>query len=41
MRATKRMPVNKATSARFFRKNSERTKAPNMAPPPMRGGYRL
>lgn len=37
----KRMPVNKGSSARQFRAQSSRTKAPNMAPPPNRGGYRF
>lgn len=36
-----RKPVNKSRSAGQFRNNMKRTKAPNMAPPPMRGGYRL
>jgi len=36
-----RNPVNKAKSARSFRKDGQRTKAPNMAGPPMRGGFRL
>ena len=33
--------VNKAKSARKFRKQAGRTKAANVAPPPMRGGIRL
>lgn len=41
MKPVKRMAVNKGRSARNFRKNTERTKAANVAPPPMRGGYRL
>lgn len=41
MRPVKRFAVNKAASAAKFRSHSRRTKAPNMAPPPMRGGYRL
>lgn len=36
-----RHSVNKAKSARNFRSKSGRTKAANIAPPPMRGGYRL
>ena len=37
----RRIPVNKQSSAKQFKQNVKRTKAPNMAPPPMRGGYRL
>ncbi|WNK15072.1 MAG: hypothetical protein [Microvirus sp.] len=37
----RRMPVNKAASARQFKKNVGRTKRPNIAPAPMRGGIRL
>jgi len=37
----KRKATNKYRSAKQFRGNSRRTKAPNMAPPPQRGGYRL
>jgi hypothetical protein len=37
----KRMPVNKAKSARQFKATSRTVKAANMIPPPMRGGYRL
>lgn len=37
----KRMKVNKRKSARKFRNNISRTKAANMQPQPMRGGYRL
>lgn len=37
----KRMNVNKSKSAGNFRAKSGRTKAANVAPPPMRGGYRL
>lgn len=36
-----RKPVNKRKSASRFRGNIKRTKAPNVAPPPARGGYRL
>lgn len=37
----KRYSVNKHHSAKSFRRNSNRTKAINLAPPPQRGGYRL
>jgi len=37
----KRMKVNKRKSARKFRNNVSHTKAANMQPMPMRGGYRL
>ncbi|QXP08526.1 MAG: hypothetical protein [Arizlama microvirus] len=37
----KRMTVNKKSSAANFRAKSSKTKAINIAPPPMRGGYRL
>jgi len=37
----RRIPVNKGRSAAQFRNNAKRTKAPNMAPPPNRGGYRF
>lgn len=36
-----RHSVNKNASARTFRKNIGKTKKPNIAPPPTRGGYRL
>lgn len=36
-----RHSVNKHKAARQFRGQSNRTKAINIAPPPMRGGYRL
>lgn len=36
-----RKPVNKAKSAGEFRRNAKRTKAPNVAPAPQRGGFRL
>lgn len=36
-----RKPVNKAYSAKKFRKTVNRTKRINIAPPPMRGGIRL
>lgn len=38
---TFRKPVNKAAGARKFRAQSGRTKGANVAPPPMRGGFRL
>lgn len=41
MRPVSRRPVNKSRSAAQFRSDSHRTKAVNLAPPPMRGGYRL
>ena len=41
MRPLKRSPVNKASSAARFRGQTSRTQARNIAPPPMRGGYRL
>lgn len=37
----KRQPVNKTSSARNFRKKTEKTARANVAPPPMRGGYRF
>ncbi|WNK12926.1 MAG: hypothetical protein [Microvirus sp.] len=37
----KRRHVSKHKSARKFSNNIRRTKAANIAPPPMRGGYRL
>lgn len=37
----KRYSVNKKQSARKFRKNTMRTKMPNIAPAPQRGGWRL
>lgn len=36
-----RYSVNKSRGARKFRKQSSRTNVKNVAPPPMRGGYRL
>lgn len=33
--------VNKAASARSFRSKTQSTKRINVAPPPMRGGWRL
>lgn len=41
MRPLARKPVNKARSASKFRAHARRTKAPNMAGAPMRGGWRL
>ena len=37
----KRRPVSKRGSARSFRKKVGRTKRMNVAPPPMRGGFRI
>lgn len=37
----KRYKVNKNRSAQQFKSNTYRTKAINIAPAPMRGGYRL
>lgn len=36
-----RRPVNKFKSAKQFKRNVSRTKAPNMKAAPMRGGIRL
>lgn len=36
-----RKAVNKRKGARSFRAESRRTKSPNMAPAPQRGGFRL
>lgn len=41
MRPLSRSPVSKSSSARTFRSNTTRTKAPNMSINPMRGGWRL
>lgn len=41
MRPVKRRGVNKHRSARRFRNDVGRTKAPNMVMAPMRGGWRL
>jgi len=41
LRPVKRSPVNKHQSARKFRSQSRKTKSPNMAPMPQRGGFRL
>lgn len=37
----KRRSMNKRSAARQFNRATSRTKAINIAPPPMRGGYRL
>lgn len=37
----KRYAVNKGRSAGKFRRQAGRTKAPNVSPPPARGGFRL
>lgn len=37
----KRFKVNKARSARKFRRAAGRTKSANVMPAPMRGGFRL
>ena len=37
----KRQHVDKKKSAQQFRKQTQRTKAPNVAEAPMRGGWRL
>lgn len=41
MRPVKRYGVSKHKSARHFRANVGRTKAPNVTLSPMRGGWRL
>jgi len=41
MRNSSRKMVNKSRSKREFKNKISRTKSPNLAPPPMRGGYRL
>lgn len=41
MRPVQRSHVNKRSSAGKFRGNVSRTHPRNVAPPPMRGGYRL
>mgnify|MGYP003325855938 CR=1 FL=1 len=41
MKPVSRKPVNKHKSAKKFRRDMAHTKAANMAPPPMRGGYRM
>lgn len=37
----RRRSVNKSRSARRFRSSIGRTKRVNVAPPPMRGGFRI
>lgn len=37
----RRRYVNKSRSARKFRSHMNRTKRINVAPPPMRGGFRI
>lgn len=37
----RRMSVNKASSSRSFRSSVGRTKAANVRPMPMRGGWRM
>lgn len=41
MNPLKRQSVSKYKSASKFRKHALHTKSVNLAPPPMRGGYRL
>lgn len=41
MRPVSRSSVSKGRSAHKFRKNVGRTKAANVRPAPMRGGFRL
>lgn len=41
MKPSSRQGVNKHSSAKQFRRDSSRTKALNMAPRPMRGGFRI
>ena len=41
MKPLKRRPVSKVKSASNFKRNVGKTKAANVAPTPMRGGYRL
>lgn len=41
MRPVRRSHVNKYSSAKQFRKNTERTKGANLRQMPMRGGWRL
>lgn len=36
-----RKPVTKSHAAKKFKRDVGRTKSPNAAPPPQRGGYRL
>lgn len=41
MRPVKRSGVSKSRSAKSFRRGVTRTKSPNVAVMPMRGGWRL
>jgi len=41
MKPVSRRPVNKAASARSFRRNTASVAAANLAVTPMRGGWRL
>lgn len=41
MRPSSRRTVSRRGSARGFRRNVGRTAMANMAPPPMRGGFRF
>lgn len=41
MRPLSRSRVSKGKSAKSFRRKTKKTKAANMVPPPMRGGYRF
>lgn len=41
MKPLARNPVNKYKSAKTFKAKARTTKAPNVAPPPMRGGIRF
>lgn len=41
MPSSRRYRVNKSASASRFRSNVGRTKGINLAPPPMRGGFRI
>lgn len=41
MKPLSRSGVNKHRSAGKFKSQARRSKAPNVAPPPMRGGWRL
>ncbi|WNK12818.1 MAG: hypothetical protein [Microvirus sp.] len=41
MKPLHRQHLNKSGSARKFRNASSKTKGANLAPPPMRGGYRF
>jgi len=41
MKSMKRKPVNKKASSRTFNSSQKKTKVVNVAPPPMRGGYRM